>query len=222
MKENEKREISEHYITGIILSVVGGFLDAYTYIARGGVFANAQTGNIVLFGIECAHKEWKNAIYYLFPIGAFIVGIMLAAIIKTKYKNSKNLHWRQIVIAMEILVLIAVAFIPEGRSYNGIATILISFVCSLQVEGFRVVNGLPIETTMCTGNLRSATDQLFNFFLTKNKTSIISSIQYFGIIIFFVIGAILGTTLTNIFSLKTVLFSCIGLLIVLLMMFKKR
>ena len=57
MKENEKREISEHYITGIILSVVGGFLDAYTYIARGGVFANAQTGNIVLFGIECAHKE---------------------------------------------------------------------------------------------------------------------------------------------------------------------
>ena len=63
---------------------------------------------------------------------------------------------------------------------------------------------------------------LFNFFLTKNKTSIISSIQYFGIIIFFVIGAILGTTLTNIFSLKTVLFSCIGLLIVLLMMFKKR
>ena len=158
----------------------------------------------------------------MFPIGAFIVGIMLAAIIKTKYKNSKNLHWRQIVIAMEILVLIAVAFIPEGRSYNGIATILISFVCSLQVEGFRVVNGLPIATTMCTGNLRSATDQLFNFFLTKNKTSIISSIQYFGIIIFFVIGAILGTTLTNIFSLKTVLFSCIGLLIVLLMMFKKR
>jgi len=33
---------------GALLAVVGGFLDVYTFISRDGVFANAQTGNVVL------------------------------------------------------------------------------------------------------------------------------------------------------------------------------
>ena len=47
------KKASESYIVGVLLAIAGGFLDVYTYISRGGVFANAQTGNIVLLGI-CA------------------------------------------------------------------------------------------------------------------------------------------------------------------------
>ena len=36
---------------GALLAAAGGLLDAYTYLSRGGVFANAETGNMVLFGI---------------------------------------------------------------------------------------------------------------------------------------------------------------------------
>ena len=39
---------------GLMLCLAGGFLDAYTFVTRGGVFANAQTGNIVLLGLELA------------------------------------------------------------------------------------------------------------------------------------------------------------------------
>ena len=39
---------------GGLLAAIGGFLDSYTYIARGGVFANAQTGNLVLLGLRLA------------------------------------------------------------------------------------------------------------------------------------------------------------------------
>ena len=42
-------QMSETVLIGSLLALAGGFLDAYTYICRGGVFANAQTGNIVLF-----------------------------------------------------------------------------------------------------------------------------------------------------------------------------
>ena len=45
---NKKRQMSETFRLGILLAIVGGFLDAYTYISRGEVFANAQTGNICL------------------------------------------------------------------------------------------------------------------------------------------------------------------------------
>ena len=42
------KQMSEAFVTAAFLSVSGGLQDAYTYISRGKVFANAQTGNIVL------------------------------------------------------------------------------------------------------------------------------------------------------------------------------
>ncbi|MDT7647181.1 MAG: hypothetical protein QOC75_4181, partial [Pseudonocardiales bacterium] len=33
---------------GALLVTSNGFVDAYTYLAHGGVFANAQTGNVIL------------------------------------------------------------------------------------------------------------------------------------------------------------------------------
>ena len=38
--------------TAVLLTLCGGYLDAYTYFVRGGVFANAQTGNIIKLGIQ--------------------------------------------------------------------------------------------------------------------------------------------------------------------------
>ncbi|MFR1872716.1 MAG: YoaK family protein, partial [Coprococcus sp.] len=43
------RQMSESIRLGIILALSGGFMDAYSYMCRGKVFANAQTGNILLF-----------------------------------------------------------------------------------------------------------------------------------------------------------------------------
>jgi uncharacterized membrane protein YoaK (UPF0700 family) len=33
----------------VLLTVANSFLDAHTYLARGGVFANVQTGNVIFF-----------------------------------------------------------------------------------------------------------------------------------------------------------------------------
>lgn len=43
-----QKQMSESLLTAGFLSLSGGLQDAYTYISRGKVFANAQTGNIVL------------------------------------------------------------------------------------------------------------------------------------------------------------------------------
>ena len=40
--------MSESMLLNLLLAFRGGFQDAYTYIVRDKVFANAQTGNIVL------------------------------------------------------------------------------------------------------------------------------------------------------------------------------
>lgn len=220
MKLQSKTQMSETFLIGAMLAVAGGFLDAYTYIARGGVFANAQTGNIVLLGMNIAAGEWGRVLYYLIPILAFAVGVIVAELIKGYFKRRPAIHWRQIVLLVEIFVLLGVAFIPQGE-LNLAANTAVSFICSLQVESFRKVNGNAFATTMCTGNLRSGTELLCRFFQTGEHVLLRRSLQYFGIILFFLIGAVIGFFLTENFGIKSVFFCCLLLFLVFLILFIK-
>lgn len=44
----------------MLLMCAGGFMGAYTYILRGGVFCNAQTANFVLLAIALGQGHWKT------------------------------------------------------------------------------------------------------------------------------------------------------------------
>ena len=55
------------------MGFAGGFFDAYTYVARGKVFCNAQTGNLILMTIGLAGGEGLNALRYLVPVAFFIL-----------------------------------------------------------------------------------------------------------------------------------------------------
>ena len=63
------RQMSEAFRNCIFLALSGGFQDAYTYFTRDGVFANAQTGNVVLMSTNFMTGKWGEGLKYLFPIG---------------------------------------------------------------------------------------------------------------------------------------------------------
>ena len=219
MKKVSNKQMSESLKIGIILAFTGGFLDAYTFLVRGKVFANAQTGNIVLLGTNLFQGEFKQALSYLVPIVSFIVGVFITEFIKLKFKENEKLHWRQIIIFIEIFLLALVAFMPQ--SLNNLANIIVSFICAMQVESFRKINGIACATTMCTGNLRSGTELLFKYIKTKDSDLKQKSINYYGIDLTFILGAGLGAVLTNIFDEKAVLVCCVILFIGFLVMFIK-
>lgn len=213
------KQTSDTFRLGILLSIVGGFTDAYTFVIRGNVFANAQTGNIVLLGLKIVEAKWSEAVLYIFPVSAFVLGVFAAEFIRSKLKDRKGIHWRQIVILIEIFVLLFAAFIPKGN-YNIIVNTAISFICSLQVESFRKVNGNLSVTTMCTGNLRSGTEQLYKYIMLKDRAAKEKCRIYFGLILFFIIGAVMGALFTGILHEKS-LFVCCGILaVVFSVMFK--
>ena len=108
--------------------------------------------------------------------------------------------------------------VPSGR-LDDLVNVLVSFVCSMQVESFRLLHGNAYATTMCTGNLRSATEQLFYYNINKDKKARDKSLQYYGIILFFIVGAIAGTALTRLLLERAVLAVCGILLIVFVIMF---
>lgn len=217
---SEKTEMSKSFITGALLAVVGGFLDAYSYIIRGGVFANSQTGNIVLLGVNLAEGDFSKVFRYLVPVTAFTVGILAAEAVKAKFKYSGSIHWRQIVVFAEIILLLVFSFVPSGRG-DAVVNTVISFVCALQVEAFRVISGNAIATTMCTGNLRSGTELLFLGVKEKSRALILKALTYYGIIIVFIAGAVAGALVTGLPGEKAILFCCVILTAVLAMMFKR-
>lgn len=97
-----------------------------------------------------------------------MLGVFIAEKIRKYFTNNKTkIHWRQVIIIIEMITILIVSFIPRGR-FNMFVNVAISFICSMQVESFRKVNGNSFATTMCTGNLRSATETLFHYIHTKN------------------------------------------------------
>ena len=126
---------------------------------------------------------------------------------------------RQIVIALEILVLLAVSFVPEGIC-NDLVNTAVSFVCSMQVESFRAFGGgKKYATTMCTGNLRTATENLFYSGVHRDRKVRNNSLQYYGIIAAFIFGAVISTKLTTGVGTKSVYTVCILLFVVFVLMF---
>lgn len=182
------KQISESIEMGIILALAGGFMDAYSYIARDGVFANAQTGNILLVGVHLSEGNLSLASRYFFPVLCFALGIMLADLVHERFSNV--LHWRQVTVLVEALILFAVSFM-DG-SVNLPANCLTSFACGMQVESFRKIHGHGVATTMCIGNLRSALQSVDDYIITHKRGFLENGLLYFGVITVFVLGAVLG------------------------------
>ncbi len=180
-------QTSETFLLSAVLALSGGFQDAYTYNVRDEVFSNAQTGNIVLMSQHLMEGDWATALHYLFPLFAFAFGVFVAEQIGHRYKTYTKLHWRQIVVAIELVLLLVVGFIPA--QYNIIATTLVSFACSMQVQTFRKVHGYGYASTMCIGNLRSGMESLSIYLRDKKPEALRKALHYYGIICVFAIGA---------------------------------
>ena len=212
------KQISESIELGALLAISGGMMDAYSYIERGEVFANAQTGNMLLFGVNLSVGNFHKAIYYFCPILAFTIGIMLADVVRMK--TTRKLHWRQWSVLYEAIILIGVSFVP--LSLNLLANSLTSLACGIQVESFRKIHGKGIATTMCIGNLRSATQNMCDFTKSKDRQKLLNGILYFGIIGCFIVGAIISNGFIEILGKRAILVSTILLNLTFLVMFINR
>ena len=211
-----EREITIHetLLVGICLAAAGGFLDAYTYTLRGGVFANAQTGNLVLLALRAAQGDWQGAFYYVIPVAAFFCGILLTETIKLRTSDRHFLLWQHFSLLVEMALLAVVGFLPLSVP-DAVVNVTISFVCSVQVQSFRKTRGLPYATTMCTGNLRSAADNFSVFLFQKDKEALRRCVRYLVIILVFCTGAAAGGLCSRALGTSAIWICCSLLLVVL-------
>lgn len=200
--EKVRHQTSETFRLSALLALSGGFQDAYTYNVRDRVFSNAQTGNVVLMSQHLMMGKRAEALHYLFPVIAFAMGVFVAERVQQKYKYRSCIHWRQIIVALEIAILFLVGFIPA--QFNMAATMLVSFSCAMQVQTFRKVHGYGYASTMCIGNLRAGTESLSVYLRDKKPGALKKAVHYYGIILIFAVGAGLGGVMSLHIGLRAI------------------
>jgi len=197
----KEQKLFRRYGVSLALATVGGFLEAYTYVTRDGVFANAQTGNIARMGLNLAQGNILLTLRYLIPVIAFMAGVTLSLQLRRLRQD-----WERVILLLEIALLFLVGLIPTG-SLNMLATVTVSFVCALQVESFRKFGENAFASTMCTGNLRIATEHLNRYFADKSRTELNTALQYYGIDLVFACAVLVGYWVTSAFGVRAVWFS---------------
>lgn len=136
-----------------LLILVAGFYGGYTLSCRGGVFCNAQTANMALFAVALGSGNWSRAAYYLIPMSAYLLGIMVSEALPRPLRRLHLLRWDTVLILVEMLVVVLLGFIPATAPHP-ISQVIVNFVCAMQLNTFRSAEGTPMATTFCTVHLR--------------------------------------------------------------------
>jgi uncharacterized membrane protein YoaK (UPF0700 family) len=167
-----------------LLTMSGGFLDAFTCLSLGGVFANSQTGNVVFFGMNVAVGNWREAAHHVPPILAFLTGAWVASRAKAPLLCLAG----EIAALATVLVLLLMQRLP-----GPLAIIGISFGVALQTASFRQVERWKYISVTVTGNFLRAIDQLTS---KADREAAHGARTMLAVCLTFLLGAIVGGGLT--------------------------
>jgi uncharacterized membrane protein YoaK (UPF0700 family) len=190
------QDISGLLVIACVFAMAGGYMDAYSYLAHGHVFANAQTGNVVLFSVFASGGQWAQAARHLPPIAAFALGVAAAKLLGVW---AQKWAFRATLICQAFeLVTLAVLAVVGARLPDACVVPMISFVAAIQFTSFRSIGPWSFNSAMITANLREAISglvlQVAGREVTENRYK---AIALSLISLFFLLGALCGGSYTR-------------------------
>ena len=177
---------------GLTMTAVGGFVDAYTYLQHG-VFATAQTGNVVLFGVALARGD--PAWLYVWPILGFVAGVALATVVGMA-EPAREHRLIAAVLGVQAAVLAALAVIPASAP-TVLVTVPVAALAGVQLSLFRTLAGIPFVSIATTGNLMRATQFTLAAVRTRSRADRRTAAAGSAVVACFAVGATVGAVLTS-------------------------
>jgi uncharacterized membrane protein YoaK (UPF0700 family) len=178
---------------GAWLAATGGFLDAFTYLAHGRVFANAMTGNVVLLAVFATTGDWRQSLRHIPPILAFLLGVAVAQLFRRLWLGNASLRGPAVVsLAAEMVFLCVAGWFP--KDFPDLPLVLgISFLAALQSSTFLRIEKWPYNSTVTTGNLRQFGEAGFNAIFSRTDPDAVRKAKLFATLcLSFAAGAIVG------------------------------
>ena len=202
---------------GLLLTMANGFLDAYTYLARGGVFANVQTANVIFFALNMSQGKITSALAHVWPLLAFIAGVGLASHLKSGRVERYLKHPLRWTMLLQAVVLFVIGFVPTTVAHSYV-TVPISFVAAMQIGLFRNIGDFVYLPVATTGNLMRLVESGYTGFVDHDATARRAFGIYAALTLFFTGGAVVGAFATHAWGVRAIWLPA-GVLFVTLVMF---
>ena len=215
--DKEYLECEKNWVYDLLIAAAGWF-GAYTFIQRGGVFCNAQTANIVLFAIAIGQRDIRKAAYLLLPIGAYFLGAFVSEYLGKSVKRFHFLRWDTVLIGIEVIVAVILGFLPSSAP-DQICQVALNFICSMQFNTFRQMEGVPAATTFVTNHIRQVGHFLAKYARHHEKEYAKRVKAHGSLILFFICGAIVSTIACRLFEYRSICGAAIILFVVFIRLF---
>ena len=204
---------------GIIVAAAGGFLDAYSFIGWGGVFAGAQTGNIVQLGLHVARWDGSEVLRLVAPVLGFVAGVVFFALLTQTRLQRIVRDPLKLALVSEIVLLVVVGVLPATASAIPVSAVL-SFAAGIQLVAFHKLRAWAFSTTITQGNIVNAITATVNTLMTGDESERGRAVAFASVAGAFLAGAIVGGVSTvavgvqGVLGVVVLLLVALGLLIV--------
>ncbi|GMA65242.1 DUF1275 domain-containing protein [Alicyclobacillus fastidiosus] len=192
----------------LLLSGIGGYIDAFSCLGLDHVFTANMTGNVVLLGIEAVSGDIMSSI----RSGIALVGFLLGVVIGWLILNAGRQSWGQrrriisaiLIEALTLAVLSAelvlAAKLSEAQVELCIA--ISSLAMGVQSVVARLINIQGVTTTYITGMMVSAVESFLKDFKTTSAGAVVAppkASQWkfpLAAAVIYIVGALGGAVLT--------------------------
>lgn len=203
----------------LLMTLCGGFFGAYAIFNRFGIFANAQTANLIELVGDLIGRDFSEV---LLRLGAFFI-FVLAIILSVPLERHFHRKLKYLTIAAEMATVIIVGFFPEEMN-PFFALYPLFFIAALQWCTFTGAKGFTVANIFSTNNVKQTFLSLTEYFLDRKKNPEQASekarkAQVFGgTLLAFYSGAAFGYGGSIFLGLKCIWICLLPLFLVLLLL----
>jgi uncharacterized membrane protein YoaK (UPF0700 family) len=205
-----------------LLSANAGLVNV-TGVLSIAILTTNVTGHFAFFAEELTQGQYKLALNFLLFILSFLVGSFFSSLLTEYFEQKGKRNSHALSISIEIVVLFTIGsylyYTDELNAPNVIASILL-FAMGMQNSLVTQISESTVRTTHLTGlftDLGIELSQLFFHSSIEDKSKLYKSIKLrLTIILFFLIGGVLGGYLYTYIQEATLILAALLLLFALL------
>lgn len=185
---NERKVLS--YLT-MAATFLMGFIDAYTFLEKDGVFVSAQTGNMIAFSSKLFTGQFSQAAGHITVIVGFSLGAFVgeAAIQQIKGHILKKY---QIFLFMQGVWLLIFALFQQSIN-DSLMVFLLGLLAGYELPVFRQMGTTTVNDGIMTGNTKNLMSSLFKIIFKQEASAKKDFKNLSLIIILFIIGVGTGS-----------------------------
>lgn len=157
----KNQNYDKNYTLNLSLIFISGMIECYTYLSYG-IFASAQTGNLIFFILALKKQQWELEKKILVVCACFIVGNTLATWAKNYFKKK----WLPLcVLYVETCIFCFFTFLPPSI----LKLAVIAFIDTFQICFFNTLKGYTYNSFFITGDLKQLATAIANYLCEPAK-----------------------------------------------------